>query len=313
MIRRPPRSTLSSSSAASDVYKRQLLVLAVHSNSLVLVAELPVQGAVYDLCILECGRLVAGVNSRVVSFVWSCDAMSHKLTMESSHSGHILALYVKARGNFILVGDLMKSMAVLSYKQDEGGAGTLVTVASDCNANWMTAVEMWDGSTFLGAEGDLNLFALKKKESPSTPEEGQRLETVAEFRLGEFVNKFREGSLVLKVPDSSSVCMYPSMIFGTVQGSIGLIVSLPEAVFQLLSKLQSNLVRTIKGLGGLKHGQWRSFCSERRTHEARGFLDGDLIEKILDLPAEQVQEAVTGTGSTVDEVLLLVDELSRLH
>ncbi len=40
---------------------------------------------------------------------------------------------------------------------------------------------------------------------------------------------------------------------------------------------------------------------------------GDLIEKILDLPAEQVQEAVTGTGSTVDEVPLLVDELSRLH
>eukprot|EP00658_Telonema_sp_P-2_P067403 TRINITY_DN56310_c0_g2_i2.p1 TRINITY_DN56310_c0_g2~~TRINITY_DN56310_c0_g2_i2.p1 ORF type:complete len:233 (+),score=55.38 TRINITY_DN56310_c0_g2_i2:124-822(+) len=38
MIRRPPRSTLSSSSAASDVYKRQVL-LWVHSMSLVMQAE----------------------------------------------------------------------------------------------------------------------------------------------------------------------------------------------------------------------------------------------------------------------------------
>eukprot|EP00658_Telonema_sp_P-2_P017812 TRINITY_DN16947_c0_g1_i3.p1 TRINITY_DN16947_c0_g1~~TRINITY_DN16947_c0_g1_i3.p1 ORF type:complete len:699 (-),score=194.23 TRINITY_DN16947_c0_g1_i3:207-2303(-) len=291
----------------------RILVFSVHNKTPVLVAELQVQGAVHDLCALGCGRLVAGINSRVCTFSWGATAISHKLQQESSHSGHILALYVKARGELVLVGDLMKSMTLLSYKQDENGEGKLVTVATDCNANWMTAMEMWGDSAFLGAEGEWNLFALAKKEGAATPEESQRLETVAEFHLGQFVNKFREGSLVLKVPDSTAACTYPSMIFGTVQGSIGLVVQLPESVFCTLSKVQSNLTRMIKGVGGLKHSQWRAFTSETRTHDARGFIDGDLVEQMLDLPAEMVQEAANGTNSTPEELLFLVDELSRLH
>lgn len=102
-------------------------------------------------------------------------------------------------------------------------------------------------------------------------------------------------------------------------------MQLPENTFQLLSKLQSNLSRLIQGVGGFKHTQWRSF-SERRAHEARGFIDGvalswrahvgeigDLVERVLDLPAETVNEAVNGIGATSEEILLLVDELSRLH
>src|SRR5664279_2129332 len=42
MIRRPPRSTLSSSSAASDVYKRQLYPLMIAFNSVPKVAIVPV-------------------------------------------------------------------------------------------------------------------------------------------------------------------------------------------------------------------------------------------------------------------------------
>src|SRR5665648_829950 len=39
MIRRPPRSTLSSSSAASDVYKRQVVSMAVDNNSVYSVSK----------------------------------------------------------------------------------------------------------------------------------------------------------------------------------------------------------------------------------------------------------------------------------
>ena len=40
MIRRPPRSTLDRSSAASDVYKRQLLVFGVTANTALFYKEL---------------------------------------------------------------------------------------------------------------------------------------------------------------------------------------------------------------------------------------------------------------------------------
>lgn len=42
-------------------------------------------------------------------------------------------------------------------------------------------------------------------------------------------------------------------------------------------------------------------------------MDGDLIEQLLDLPAELQQQALEGVGSSPEVVLQLVDELSRLH
>ena len=43
-----------------------------------------------------------------------------ELRLECSHFNNILALYVKTRGDFILVGDLVRSMALLQYKTMEG-------------------------------------------------------------------------------------------------------------------------------------------------------------------------------------------------
>jgi DNA damage-binding protein 1 len=46
-----------------------------------------------------------------------------------------------------------------------------------------------------------------------------RLETVGQYHLGEFVNRFRHGSLVMKLPDTD--LNIPTLIFGTVNGVIG--------------------------------------------------------------------------------------------
>lgn len=44
------------------------------------------------------------------------DDGTHELQSECGHHGHILALYVQTRGDFIVVGDLMKSISLLIYK-----------------------------------------------------------------------------------------------------------------------------------------------------------------------------------------------------
>ena len=63
MIRRPPRSTLSSSSAASDVYKRQVDVLVV--AALVVLAN--VVAALVEVTLLEVD-LLAELFTTVVAF-----------------------------------------------------------------------------------------------------------------------------------------------------------------------------------------------------------------------------------------------------
>lgn len=44
------------------------------------------------------------------------DDGTRELQSECGHHGHILALYVQTRGDFIVVGDLMKSISLLIYK-----------------------------------------------------------------------------------------------------------------------------------------------------------------------------------------------------
>jgi DNA damage-binding protein 1 len=39
--------------------------------------------------------------------------------MECAHNGHIMALCIKSRGDFILVGDIMRSVVLLQYKDSE--------------------------------------------------------------------------------------------------------------------------------------------------------------------------------------------------
>lgn len=62
-------------------------------------------------------------------------------------------------GDFILVGDLMRSITLLQHKQMEG---VFVEIARDCDPKWMRAVEILDDDTFLGSENCCNLFVCQK-------------------------------------------------------------------------------------------------------------------------------------------------------
>ena len=50
-------------------------------------------------------------------FEWTGDK---ELRVECSYFNNIIALYLKTKGDFILVGDLMRSVTLLAYKPMEG-------------------------------------------------------------------------------------------------------------------------------------------------------------------------------------------------
>lgn len=176
----------------------------------------------------------------------------------------------------------------------------------------MTTVEILDDDIYLGAENNFNLFTVRRNSDAATDEERGRLEVIGEYHLGEFVNRFRHGSLVMCLPDLEAGHI-PTVIFGTINGVIGVIASLPHDQYLFLEKLQSNLVKVIKGVGGLSHEQWRSFNNEKKMVDARNFLDGDLIESFLDLSRSRMEEISKGTGVSVEELCKRVEELTRLH
>ncbi|KAJ1405368.1 WD40/YVTN repeat-like-containing domain superfamily [Sesbania bispinosa] len=289
--------------------KGRILVFTVEDGKLQLIAEKETKGAVYCLNAFN-GKLLAAINQKIQLYKWVLrDDGTHELQSECGHHGHILALYVQTRGDFIVVGDLMKSISLLIYKHEEGA---IEERARDYNANWMSAVEILDDDIYLGAENSFNLFTVRKNSEGATDEERGRLEVVGEYHLGEFVNRFRHGSLVMRLPDSD-VGQIPTVIFGTINGVIGVIASLPHEQYVFLEKLQSNLRKVIKGVGGLSHEQWRSFNNEKKTVEARNFLDGDLIESFLDLNRNKMDEISKAMDVSVEELCKRVEELTRLH
>ncbi|XVE94238.1 hypothetical protein REPUB_Repub01dG0264300 [Reevesia pubescens] len=289
--------------------KGRILVFVVEDGKLQLIAEKETKGAVYTLNAFN-GKLLAAINQKIQLYKWMLrEDGTRELQSECGHHGHILALYVQTRGDFIVVGDLMKSISLLIYKHEEGA---IEERARDYNANWMSAVEILDDDIYLGAENNFNLFTVRKNSEGATDEERGRLEVVGEYHLGEFVNRFRHGSLVMRLPDSD-VGQIPTVIFGTVNGVIGVIASLPNEQYAFLEKLQSNLRKVIKGVGGLSHEQWRSFNNEKKTVEAKNFLDGDLIESFLDLSRGKMEEISKAVGVSVEELSKRVEELTRLH
>jgi hypothetical protein len=57
--------------------------------------------------------LIAGINSRVQLFKWTqAEDGSRELTNECSHVGHVLALYLVTRGDFVVVGEGLAALAL---------------------------------------------------------------------------------------------------------------------------------------------------------------------------------------------------------
>jgi len=115
-----------------------------------------------------------------------------------------------------------------------------------------------------------------------------RLEVVGEYHVGEFINRFRKGSLAMQAPEAGATPP-PTMLFGTVNGVLGLVATISTQEYELLAKVQTQLTKVIRCVGGFSHATWRSFCNERKTVEASNILDGDLIEQFLELGPDEME------------------------
>jgi DNA damage-binding protein 1 len=93
----------------------RILVFLVEKGKLQLIAEKETKGAVYSLNAFN-GKLLAAVNQNIRLYKWvQRDDSSHALQLECSHHIGVLPLYTQTRGDFIVVGDIMRSLTLLVY------------------------------------------------------------------------------------------------------------------------------------------------------------------------------------------------------
>ena len=109
------------------------------------------------------------------------------------------------------------------------------------------------------------------------------LEESGFWHLGEYVNVFRRGYLIAPQTMEIDISLDTCILMGAISGYIGLVFQLPKSIAPLLMSLEKLLSTQLTSVGKIEHFDWRRFDSETRSAESSGFIDGDFIEKFLDL------------------------------
>lgn len=99
-----------------------------------------------------------------------------------------------------------------------------------------------------------------------------------------------------------------------VEGSIYLLGLIAPVHQNLLMTLQLNLAELVNAPGDVPFAKYRAFKNQvRESDEPFRFVDGELIERFLDVDETVQKKAVEGLGVDVEWVKGMVEALRRLH
>jgi DNA damage-binding protein 1 len=333
--------------------------VASPSRAVRLVTEMGCNGGVYSICQFYEGKVLCSVNTKTMICQLVDDTGVNRLDyVGTGHHGHILSLCVKSQAKRVdsdrskassgtmmddqveekveentemlaIVGDLMRSVSLVQYYPEHEA---LEEIARDFNPNWTTACEMLNKNVYLAAENFHNMFCLRRNHA-SSEEVRCRLDTIGEYHLGEQINKFVSGSLIMPVssnstpsdeqrcrrakspkkspnprPRRSVVVTGSQVLYGTVEGTLGAVLGLDGRTAAFFSTLERAIADTIKPVGGLTHEMFRAVKGQNRSYPSHGFVDGDLVETFLDLDRALMEEVVKAMnrdgGWEVDDAVL---------
>lgn len=106
---------------------------------------------------------------------------------------------------------------------------------------------------------------------------------------------YYSGNLVLQNNEERWPAIgYPAHMYGSVSGSLGLLIQVSPILFAFLKEIETRLANLVVPVGGFAHDTWRAFKADRVVRMAHNFVDGDLIETLLDLSPEDKAKLVRG-------------------
>lgn len=82
----------------------------------------------------------------------------------------------------------------------------------------------------------------------------------------------------------------------------------------LLMRFQAKLATMVKTPGNVDFKAYRAFRNAEREGDGPfRFLDGELLERFLDVDEEIQEEICRGLGPSVENMRNIVEELKRMH
>ncbi|CAM8965121.1 unnamed protein product [Rhodiola kirilowii] len=262
------------------------------------------KGAVSALASLQ-GHLLIASGPKIILHKWTGSDLNGIAFAD------VPPLYVVSMNivkNFILIGDVHKSIYFLSWKE-QGAQLTLLSKdfgSLDCFATEF----LIDGSTLSLVVSDdkknIQIFYYAPKNPDSW--KGQKLLSRAEFHVGAHATKF----LRLQMFSSSDKTNRFALLYGTLDGSIGCIAPLDEITFRRLQTLQKKLVDVVPHVAGLNPRSFRQFRSNGKAHRPGPdtIIDFELLCRYEMLPLEEQLDIATQISTTRPHILSNLSDLA---
>ncbi|ORX56642.1 hypothetical protein BCR36DRAFT_345983 [Piromyces finnis] len=295
---------------------RILLFSVTVNRQLRLEHSIKISGSPWKMCNFN-GHLLTSIRNMIYIYKWDInDEGDINFTyLCRPITGKILPINISTMGNQIAIGDFMKSLTLYEYDEKNN---EIKEIASDISTRFTSSVCFIDEETYIGSDSNLNVFILKKNESPQGVLEKKQLNLIGEYHLGSSINQIKKAKLVTDRTESNAITK-DELIYITADGAIGIIAQLKEDIFTILKSFEQNILKIINNVGEFPYYNWRSTHLASDEANSLNFIDGDIIESFLELDRESMQKIANGEnggtklGYTVDELVNLVEKLKIMH
>ncbi|KFK26774.1 hypothetical protein AALP_AA8G292000 [Arabis alpina] len=292
-----------------DVAARGRVLLFSFSNSQNLVTEVyskELKGAISAVASIQ-GHLLISSGPKIILHKWNGTELNGVAFFDAPPLYVVSMNVVK---NFILLGDVHKSIYFLNWKEQ---GSQLSLLAKDFGSLDCFASEfLIDGSTLSLAVSDeqknVQIFFYAPKMSESW--KGQKLLSRAEFHVGAHVTKFLRLQMVAS-SGADKINRF-ALLFGTLDGSFGCIAPLDEVTFRRLQSLQKKLVDAVPHVAGLNPRSFRQFRSSGKARRSGpdSIIDCELLCHYEMLALEEQLELAHQIGTTRSQILTNLVDLS---
>ncbi|KAJ8650097.1 hypothetical protein MRB53_003120 [Persea americana] len=284
----------------------QNLVSEVYSKEL--------KGAISALASLQ-GHLLVASGPKIILHKWTGSELNG-VAFYDAPPLHVVSLNIVK--NFILLGDIHKSIYFLSWK--EQGAQLSLLAKDFGTLNCYATEFLIDGTTLSLVVSDdqknIQIFYYAPKMLESW--KGQKLLPRAEFHVGAHITKFFRLQMLPTNSDRTSAAPVSdktnryALLFGTLDGSIGCIAPLDELTFRRLQTLQRKLVDAVPHVCGLNPKAFRQFRSNGKAHRPGpdNIVDCELLCHYAMLPLEEQLDIGHQIGTTRAQILSNLNDLS---
>ena len=220
--------------------------------------------------------------------------------------------------NFLLVGDVYKSINVLQYQQDYR---TLSLISRDTEPMEVYATEFTIDNGHLGfvatdAMRNMSIFMY----SPESREAmgGHRLMRKADIHIGQHINCMWRVKAKLSDPTSAGRLLAANekkhvTWFASLDGALGHVLPVAEKTYRRLLMLMNVMTNNLPHTAGLNPKGFRTLRQKSKDlrNPSRGVVDGDLVFKYTNLSVPLKAELARKIGTSAEEIMEDLAELDR--